>query len=37
MRHKGAGLGASSYDMDPNDSYKESARKSARARYDQFN
>jgi hypothetical protein len=37
MRQKGAGLGAAGVDMDPNDSYKDAVRKSARARYDQLN
>lgn len=37
MRQKGAGLGSSSYEMDPNDSYKEAVRKSARARFEQLN
>ena len=36
MRQKGAGLGSATYDMDPNDSYKDAARKSARARYEQL-
>lgn len=36
MRQKGAGLGstAASYDMDPNDTYSDAVRKSARARYE---
>jgi len=35
MRQKGAGLGAAGgYDMDPNDSYSDAVRKSARARYE---
>jgi len=37
MRQKGAGLGAASYEMDPNDSYKDAARKSARARFESLN
>ena len=36
MRQKGAGLGATNYDMDPNDTYKDAARKSARARFEQI-
>jgi len=35
VRAKGAGLGAAGgYDVDPNDSYSEAVRKSARARYE---
>ncbi len=35
MRQKGAGLGAAGgYEMDPNDSYSDAVRKSARARYE---
>ncbi len=35
MRAKGAGLGAAGgYDADPNDSYSEAVKKSARARYE---
>jgi len=37
IRQKGAGLGATSYEMDPNDSYKDGARKSARARFESLN
>lgn len=37
MRQKGAGLGASTLEIDPNDSYKEAVRKSARARFEQLN
>lgn len=37
MRQKGAGLGASAYEMDPNDSYREGVRKSARARFESLN
>jgi hypothetical protein len=36
MRAKGAGLGAATYDMDPNDSYRDAVRKSARSRYEQL-
>ena len=36
MRQRGAGLGSSTYEMDPNDNYKDAARKSARARYEQL-
>ncbi len=35
IRQKGSGLGASNLEIDPNDSYKIAAIKSARARYDQ--
>lgn len=37
MRQRGAGLGATTYEIDPNDSYKEAARKLARARFEQLN
>jgi len=37
MRQKGAGLGATTYEMDPNDSYKDAARKTARARFESQN
>ena len=37
IRAKGAGLGASNYEMDPNDNYRDAARKSARARFESLN
>ena len=36
MRQKGAGLGSTTYEMDPNDTYKDAARKAARARYEKL-
>ena len=37
MRQKGAGLGIPQPDLDPNDSYHVTARKIARARFEQIN
>jgi hypothetical protein len=37
MRQKSAGLGAVAADINPNDTYQEAVKKSARARFEQLN
>jgi RNA-binding protein 5/10 len=37
VRQKGLGLGANAATLDPNDTYKDAVRKSAKARFDRLN